>query len=121
MIPILLIAFMPFLIAILGLIPPFARRLPKLAAALMLAQLPLVIGLLIPVFQGEAIAWGPFGIDGIGAAFTCITTLVVSASMVQAAFLLPAEREDRPMSDRRFGLYYTLIGFFILAMYAFLI
>jgi hydrogenase-4 component F len=118
MIPILILGFLPFLIAVLGLFPHFSRRLPKLAATLMLAQIPLVIGLVVPVFQGKAIEWGGLAIDGIGAAFTCITTFVVGASMVQAAFLLPAERVERPMSDRRFGLYYTLIGLFILAMYA---
>jgi hydrogenase-4 component F len=115
---ILLIALLPTLVAVLGLFPRLSSRLPKVAAALMALQVPLVIGLCLPVFDGATIEWGGFAVDGLSASFTCITTVVVAAAMIQAAILLPIEREDRPMSDRRFGLYYSLIGMFVVAMYA---
>ena len=119
MITFLLIAMLPLLMALLGLIPRTARRLPSAAAILMLVQIPLVIWRCLPVFSGKTISYGAFHIDGMGAAFTIITTLVAAAAMVQAALLLPAERkEGHKITDRRFCFFYTLSGAFILAMYA---
>ncbi|MFI5384740.1 MAG: proton-conducting transporter membrane subunit [Fimbriimonadales bacterium] len=114
----LLIVLLPAIVAILGLFPRSAGWLPKVAAALMVAQAPLVFWLCLPAFSGTRLLWGDFAIDGLGAAFTCITTIVVAFAMAQAGFQLPAERESHPMSDRRFCLFYTLSGLFIVAMYA---
>ena len=115
----LLIAMLPLLMAILGLIPRTARWLPWAGAVLLLAQIPVVIGVCAPVFSGAIISHGAFRIDGMGAAFTIITTLVAAAAMVHAALLLPAERaEGHKITDRRYCLFYTLSGGFILAMYA---
>ncbi len=62
------------------------------------------------------------GIDGIGAAFLVITTLVAAASFCYAAWLLPAERPAEPhITDRRFCLFYTLAGLFVMAMYGVLL
>jgi len=119
LIALLLIAMLPLLMALLGLIPRTARWLPRLGAILLLVQIPVVIWVCVPVFSGGIISYGAFGIDGMGAAFTIITTLVAAAAMVQAALLLPAERaEGHKITDRRFCLFYTLSGGFILAMYA---
>jgi len=112
-------ALLPFLMAILGLAPRSARRLPWIAAVLLLVQIPLVVWICLPAFLGSIISYGPFSIDGMGAAFTIITTLVAAAAMFQAALLLPAERaEGHAITDKRFCLFYTLSGLFILAMYA---
>lgn len=103
----------------LSVFPRNARWLPWAAAIFMMAQIPLVILLCLPVFHGKVISFGGFLIDGIGASFTIITTLVAAASMVQAALIMPAERiEEHKITDKRFCLYYFLSGFFILAMYA---
>ncbi|MCL5104252.1 MAG: NADH dehydrogenase FAD-containing subunit [Armatimonadetes bacterium] len=119
MIAFLMIAMLPMLMAFLGLIPRTARRLPWTGAILMVAQIPVVVWVCVPVFSGGIISCGAFRIDGMGAAFTIITTLVAAAAMVQAALLLPAERvEGHKITDRRFCFFYTLSGMFILAMYA---
>jgi hydrogenase-4 component F len=110
---------LPLLMAFLGLIPRTARFLPRVGAILLLVQIPVVVYICIPAFSGRIIGHGAFLIDGMGAAFTIITTLVAAAAMVQAALLLPAERaEGHNITDRRFCLFYTLSGMFILAMYA---
>jgi len=117
--PFLLIAVLPFLMACLGLIPRAARWLPWAGAAIMLIQLPVVGWVCLPAFTGATTVYGGFMMDGMGAAFTVITTLVAAAATVQAALLLPAERRgEHNMTDRRFCLFYTLSGLFILAMYA---
>jgi hydrogenase-4 component F len=84
------------------------------------AQLPFIIWLCRPVFDGETIASGTFVMDGIGASFTIITTIVAAAAMIQASLTLPAERsvEGHKMTDRHFCFFYTLVGLFLLAMYA---
>ncbi|MHB0999207.1 MAG: proton-conducting transporter transmembrane domain-containing protein [Armatimonadota bacterium] len=115
----LLIAILPLLMAILGFIPRTVRWLPWTAAVLLVIQIPVVVWVCAPVFAGETIGHGAFVIDGMGAAFTIITALVTAAAMVQAAFILPAERiKEHKISDRSFCLFYTLSGMFILAMYA---
>ncbi|MHB1458645.1 MAG: proton-conducting transporter transmembrane domain-containing protein [Armatimonadota bacterium] len=117
--PFLLITCLPLLMAILGLIPRAARWLPRAAAILLGLQIPVVIWVCLPVFSGSIIDYGALRIDGIGAAFVIITTLVAAASMVHAAMLLPAERsEGHEITNRRFCLFYTLSGLFIIAMYA---
>lgn len=119
MITFLLIAMLPMLMALLGLIPRTVRWLPWTAAILLAVQIPVVVWICVPVFSGGIIGYGAFLIDGMGAAFTIITALVTAAAMVQAALLLPAERaEGHEITDRRFCLFYTLSGMFILAMYA---
>ena len=119
MITFLLIAMLPLLMAFLGLIPRTARWLPRAGAILLLLQIFVVIWICAPAFSGRIISCGVFCIDGMGAAFTIITTLVAAAAMVHAALLLPAERvEGHKITDRRFCLFYTLSGAFILAMYA---
>lgn len=112
-------AILPLLMAFLGLIPRTARWLPRAGAILLLVQIPVVVWICAPVFSGGIISYGAFRIDGMGAAFTIITTLVAAAAMVHAAQLLPAERkEGHKITDRRFCLFYTFSGMFILAMYA---
>ncbi len=119
MITFLLIAALPLTMALLGLIPRTARWLPRAGATLLLAQIPMVIWICAPAFSGQTISYGAFLIDGMGAAFTIITTLVAAAAMVYAAQLLPAERAGgHKITDRRLGLFYTLSGVFIAAMYA---
>lgn len=119
MISFLLIMILPLMMALLGLIPRTARWLPKAAAIIMALQIPFVIWICLPVFSGNIINYGALRIDGMGAAFVIITTLVVAASMIQAAQLFPAERlEGHQITDRRYCLFYTLSGMFIIAMYA---
>jgi len=63
-----------------------------------------------------------FTLDGVGAAFVLITTLVAAAAIMQAALLLPAERtSEEAVTERRFCLFYTLAGLFLCAMYAVLL
>ncbi len=115
----LLIAVIPLSMAFLGLIPRTARWLPWTGAILLLVQIPVVVRICVPAFSGHAMSYGAFLIDGMGAAFTIITTLVAAAAMIQAAVLLPAERKaGHKITDRRFCFFYTLSGMFILAMYA---
>lgn len=117
-----LIALLPALIACLGLVPRAARWLPWMAATLMLLQIPVVAWVCSPVLTGGVPARGDFAVDGIGAAFTLITTVVAAAAMAQAALLLPAERAaGHSVSNRRFCLFYTLSGLFLLAMYSVLL
>ncbi|MDD2486072.1 MAG: proton-conducting transporter membrane subunit [bacterium] len=117
--PFLLISVLPLSMACLGLFPYTARWLPRAGAIIFLLQLPVVGWVCLPAFSGASIACGGFLMDGMGAAFTIITTLVAAAALVQSALLLPAARlEDSKMTDRRFCLFYTLSGIFILAMYA---
>lgn len=117
--PFLLLVVLPLLMTCLGLIPRAARWLPWAGAAIMLLQLPVAGWVCLPAFSGATTACGGFLLDGMGAAFTIITTLVAAAATVQAALLLPAERRGEfNMTDRRFCLFYTLSGLFILAMYA---
>ncbi len=119
---ILLLVAIPLLIAVFGLFPRAARWLPRVAAALLLLQLPVVIWLVFPVLlHNESVATN-IGIDGMGAAFLIITTLVAAAAMCQAAWLLPAERPAEPLiTDKRFCIFYTLVGLFIAAMYGVLL
>jgi len=84
----------------------------------MLTQIPIVIWVCYPAFTGTTITFGVLSIDGIGAAFTLITTIVAAAAMVQAALVLPAERLDGyKITDRRFCFFFTLSALFIIAMY----
>lgn len=104
---------------LLGLVPSTARRLPWMSAALMLVQIPVVGWVCYPIFSGRTLYWGVLGMDGIGAAFTIITTIVSAAAMVQAALVMPAERsQGHNITDRRFGMFYTLSGLFMISMYA---
>jgi hydrogenase-4 component F len=113
------IGILPFIIAVLGLFGKLSRWLPKLAAGLMLAQIPVVIYACLPSLRGNiSAAESGFGADGIGAAFAILTTIVSAAAIIQAAFLLPAERRDgHDISDNRFCLFYAWSGLFIIAMY----
>ena len=118
----LLLFGLPLLMAILGLFPRAARWLPWAAAALMVLQLPVVLWRCLPVISGAPPATGDFGLDGIGAAFLLITTLVGCAAVIQSALLLPAERAGgEAVTDRRFCLFYSLAGLFLVAMYAVLL
>ncbi|MGE0082625.1 MAG: hypothetical protein AB7U81_15200, partial [Thiohalomonadaceae bacterium] len=118
----LLLAAIPLTIALLGLVPRTARWLPWTAAVLMLAQLPVVLWLTRAFLTHTDVVTASLGIDGVGAAFLVITTLVAAAAFVQAAWLLPAERPHEPqITDRRFCLFYTLAGLFITAMYGVLL
>jgi hydrogenase-4 component F len=70
------------------------------------------------VFLGKTVCFGILSIDGIGAAFTIITTIVAAAAMVQAALVHPAERlAGVKISNRHFCMFYSLSGLFIIAMY----
>ncbi|MEI7831649.1 MAG: proton-conducting transporter membrane subunit [bacterium] len=118
----LLLVIIPLLIALTGLFSRAARWLPRVAAGLMLVQLPVVIWLVLPVLSQSGSVATNLGIDGIGAAFLVITTLVATAAFCQAAWLLPAERPDEPLiTDKRFTMFYTLTGLFIIAMYGVLL
>lgn len=112
------LSILPALIALLGLVPTSRPWLPKAAAILCLAQLPVAVFVCLPASRGAHEGIAPFGMDGIGVAFTCITALVSAASMVQAGFLNPAEQKSHPVSDRQFRLFYTLSGLFMVSMYA---
>lgn len=119
MISFLSIAVIPLFVAFLGLIPRTVKWLPKTAALALTVQIPVVICTCLPAFHGKTVACGGFLMDGIGAAFTIITTIVAAAAMVQAASLLPAERgEGHKITDKRFCFFYTLSAVFILSMYA---
>ena len=113
---------LPLLMALLGLYPRGAKWLPRTAAALMLLQLPVAVWLCRPLLTGAAPVGGEFTLDGLGAAFVLITTLVSAAAIVQSALLLPAERSgEHAVSERRLCLFYTLAGLFLSAMYAVLL
>ncbi|MHB8994864.1 MAG: proton-conducting transporter transmembrane domain-containing protein [Armatimonadota bacterium] len=116
--PVLMILILPLLMAVLGLNPRGSRWLPWTSAALMLLQIPVVAWLCRPLLSGAAPISAEFTIDGTGAAFLLITTIVATASIVQSALLLPAERAgEHAVTDRRFCLFYTLAGLFLCAMY----
>lgn len=119
MITLMTIAIVPLLISVLGLSGRTSRWLPGLAALLMTAQIPVVLWACAPALRGSVPpVQAGFGADGIGAVFVILTTVVSAAAMIQAAFLLPAERRSgHDMIDRQFSLFYTLCGLFILAMY----
>jgi len=118
----LLLLPIPILFLILGLIRQTARWLPALAAGLMIVQLGIacwvgVIGVCAPITTSA-----DFGLDGVGAAFLIITTLVATAALFHAALLLPAERRETPeISDRQLCQFYALAGVFLLAMYGVLL
>ncbi len=118
----LLLAIIPLTIAVLGLFPRAARWLPWTAALLLLVQLPVVVWQALPALSRSEPVTGNLGIDGVGAAFLIITTLVAAAALCQAAWLLPAERPCEPqITERRFCLFYTLAGLFVTAMYGVLL
>lgn len=120
--PALYFFILPLLMALLGTFPRGARWLPWTAAALMILQSAAVIWLCRPLLSGITPAPADFALDGLGAAFMLITTLVAAAAIIQAALLLPAERTgDGAVNDRRFCLFYTLAGLFLCAMYAVLL
>lgn len=122
MTPLLLLLLIPFALALLGLFPRCARWLPRAAAAGMLVQLGVATAICLPVMHHPAPIRSDFGLDGLGAAFVLIVTLVAAGALIQAAFLLPAERLEAPtLSDRRFCTFYTLCGLFLLAMYGVLL
>lgn len=104
------IIIFPLIMSILGLFRGLARSLPRIAAGLMIAQLPIVIYACAPTLRAE---------DGVGAAFVILTTVVAAAAMFQAAFLLPPEREEMP--GNLYCRFYTWSGLFILAMYGVLL
>jgi hydrogenase-4 component F len=120
----LLLALFPLLIAAGGLGRWTTRWLPAAAAALMVLQLPVALFVCWPALHGATPPPGAqFGVDGLGAVFLLLTTLVAAAAMVQAALLLPAEGHaplPRPAA-RRLGRFYTLSGLFLLAMYGVLL
>ena len=114
------IVIIPLVISILGLFGRLSRWLPRIAAGLMVVQVPVVLWACDPALHGSALpVKSGFGVDGVSAIFLILTTVVSTAAILQAAFLLPVERRD--MSDRRFCLFYTLSGLFILAMYGVLL
>jgi hydrogenase-4 component F len=122
-----LIGALPLLLAFLGFAPGLARRLPGLAAVLMAAELALVAHVCRPVLGGQRpVLLAPgFAIDGLAAGFLLLTTGIVTAAVVQSAFLFPAEqraagcpRSGRWVIARRLGLFYTLTALFLLAMVA---
>jgi hydrogenase-4 component F len=118
------LALIPGILGFCGLFPRLARRLPALAAALMLAQIGAALRVCAPALrQPPPRATGAeLGLDGLGAAFVVLTTVVAAAAIFQAAFLLPAERgAEHGATDRRLGLFYTLSSLFLLAMYGVLL
>jgi hydrogenase-4 component F len=125
------LAAIPLFLALCGLVPRLARVLPPMAAALMVAQIPVTLWASAPAVghpQGVplqnlgAVPQTEFGLDGIGAAFLVLTTVVAAAATVQAAFLYPAERRaGHGVSDARLCLYYTLSSLFLLSMYGVLL
>jgi hydrogenase-4 component F len=114
---------LPLAMSVLGLFRRLAGWLPRIAAGLMVAQIPVAVWACAPGLRGHATPAGSgFAADGIGAAFVILTTVVVAAAMLQAAFLLPAERrEGHHKDDRLFCRFYTWSGLFVLAMYGVLL
>ncbi len=99
-----------------------APKLPKLAATLMVFQTFVILSFIPATLSGSIVSWRGFSIDGVAAIFLSITTLVTTAAMIQAAFLLPAEREtEHRYSDSHLCVFYTMSGLFLLAMYTVLI
>jgi hydrogenase-4 component F len=114
-----LIFTVPLTLVALGLIRPLVRILPRIAAGLMLAQLAIVAW--VCTQSVTTTSGADFGLDGVGAAFLVITTLVAAAALGQAALLLPAEHADDGAPAQRMGMFYTLSGVFLAAMYAVLL
>lgn len=120
--PALWLFALPLLMAVLGLHPRGSRWLPWTSAVLMGLQLGLTAWLCRPALTGAASAPGALALDGLGAAFVLITTVVAAAAIVQAALLLPAERTgEHAVSESRLRMFYTLAGLFLMAMYAVLL
>jgi hydrogenase-4 component F len=120
--PTLALFCLPLLMALLGVYPRGGKWLPWTSAGLMLLQMPVALWLCRPLLSGASPVAGEFALDGIGAAFVLITTLVATAAICQAALLLPAERTGKHVvTERRFCLFYTLAGLFLCAMYAVLL
>lgn len=112
----------PALITLLGLCRLFVRRIPGIVAGLMLVQLVWVGWVCKTGLRQPFDARADFGLDGVGAAFLLITTLVATAALIQAALLLPAERQYAPeISDRQLASFYLLTGLFLAAMYGVLL
>jgi hydrogenase-4 component F len=112
------IIILPLTISVLGLFRRLAGCIPKLAAGIMVAQIPVVVWACYPVLRGNA---APSGM-GLSAVFVILTTVMAAAALFHAAFLLPAERRDgHEVSDSRFCLFYTWSGLFLLAMYGVLL
>jgi hydrogenase-4 component F len=119
-----ILAAIPTLLGLCGLFPRLAAALPRLAALLMLSQIAIALRVSAPVLGGSTTAalGTEFGLDGLGAAFLMLTTVVAAAALFQAAFLFPAERAaGHGTTDRRLGLFYTLASLFLLAMYGVLL
>ncbi|OPZ87806.1 MAG: Na(+)/H(+) antiporter subunit A [bacterium ADurb.Bin429] len=122
MIPLSVLFIIPLLIAVLGAIRQAARWLPGMAATLALLQLILVGSICLPQLARQAVDGNTFALDGMGAAFLFITTLVAAAALIQSALLLPAERAyDPEITDRRLCSFYLLAGLFLAAMYGVLL
>jgi hydrogenase-4 component F len=117
------LAVLPLLLAALGLLPGAARRLPRLGALLVTLQVGVALWVCLPVLRGGAGAAGTgFALDGLGAAFVLLTTVVAAAAFLQAACLLPAEANGGEKGFwRRIRLFYTLAALFVLAMYGVLL
>lgn len=119
--PLLCLLIIPLALALLGLYSRGARWIPWTAAMAMVVQLAVVIYTCLPVLRHPGAVAADFGIDGPSAAFLLIVTLVAACALIQAAFLLPAERQNEEIPDRRFCFFYTLCGLFLLAMYGVLL
>ena len=118
----LLLFIIPALISLLGLLRFTARWLPAFVAGLMLPQLILVGGCCVVSWHRPPLGAVDFGLDGIGAAFLLITTLVATAALAHAALLLPAEQRQQPeITDRQLRQFYILAGLFLAAMYSVLL
>ncbi len=85
----------------------------------MIGQLVLVVRATLPTLQGMHPRSGAdFALDGVGAVFILITTVVATAAMFQASLQFPAEQDGpHKVSDRQLCSFYTLSSMFILAMY----
>jgi hydrogenase-4 component F len=119
-----LLAALPLPLAVSGLFPRLARRLPAAGAVAMALQIPVALWVALPALGAHSGFGSGVGnrIDSLGAAFLLLTTVVAAAALIQAAFLFPAERlGEHGVSDRRLGLFYSLCGLFLLAMYAVLL
>ncbi|HEY3281306.1 MAG TPA: hypothetical protein VGN26_03460, partial [Armatimonadota bacterium] len=118
----LLLALLPLLMALLGLVRPLVRRLPTIAAALMAAQIPLCLWVCWSALSGSGSASAGaqgWGLDELGAAFVVLTTVVSAAAVVHAALVWKQQPTTRTGPDELLpGLFYTLTGAFIIAMYA---
>jgi hydrogenase-4 component F len=120
--PLYVLFMIPLLLAVLGAIRQTARWLPGAAAGLAGVQLVVAGIICLPALSAPAVGASALALDGMGAAFLLITTLVAAAALVQSALLLPAERmHDPEITDRRLCTYYLLAGLFLAAMYSVLL